>query len=329
MIIIFLVLFAGVEAIELCYCGCECPTPRYTNCSYSFFSDIPRVPMDTLVLNLEFNEISILENYVFLWNNLLQLQSLNLAGNSISIIERYAFSDMENLERLDLSVNKLRNIDPEIFANSTALQFLSLSGNKMLIMPELGHFLNSLNLKTLYLSNTNLQTLSTSTFQCMPNLENIYLDNNSLQRLDFNIFNNMVQHVNCANGGTSLAHLRNLKLSGNKWQCDCELQKVVLSYNMIEMDDALLCEVSNGTLKIVNELMCYYAVSDSKKSASMPDPEDCKSQYKAIFVMGLILGVLSAASTFIIFAAIVHFVLKCCRRVCNRTTDREGYESLE
>jgi Leucine-rich repeat (LRR) protein len=316
MKVLLFVLLGGVQflqATDICVPGCECPTPRYVNCSNSFFKNIPEfLESSTLVLDLKDNDISQLEDDVFKKNKLVNLEILNLANNGIHGIKLHAFCGMTSLERLDLSGNKLESIDSNTFSFAYNLRWLSLARNELLIVPEDGCFLHAENLGTLLLSNINIQKIHQYTFECLKNLENLFLDNNKLKKIDVDVFPDLVQ-----------SKLRNLKLSGNPWECSCELQRLAASYDLLGAEEPLLCSVEDHTGRTVNELQCYTIPKSTTTPAS-----DINDHYKASFILGVVIGVLSASGVFVIIALLVYLIRKLWDRITGRR-EHEDYESIE
>ncbi|KAJ9601431.1 hypothetical protein L9F63_000455 [Diploptera punctata] len=326
--ILWLILFGMfqlLQATNICTYHCEYPTPRYVNCSNAFLTNIPNcVQTSVLFINLENNDISFLDDDVFQINHLLKIETLNLAHNAIRIIRTNAFRGLNNLQRLDLTGNELTNLDRNLFSYLQKITWLSLEDNKLLVLPREECFLNIETLITLYLSNTNISELYKATFECMPNLENIYLNNNNLHTIDVDVFSKIVLNSQNSFGIASLQKLRNLDLSGNPWKCDCDLHLIANKYNLPGKEDVLLCALPDHTLRSVNELMCYRSSNSLMNSTSDSDSDHTK----AAFVLGIVIGALSASCAFILVAVLVHFIRKCWDRMSHRTRHQE-YENID
>ena len=78
-------------------------------------------------LNLQNNEITEIEPGEL--GNLLSLRYLHLSGNKIAKLKTGTVSDMPNLQTLNLENNEIAEIEPGAMSNVPSLQYLSLSGN--------------------------------------------------------------------------------------------------------------------------------------------------------------------------------------------------------
>ena len=96
--------------------------------------EIRNLPLDTVILDLSKNSITILHRGEF--NRLSGLKRLNLSNNQITIIEPNVFEGLQNLEKLDMSNNKIGSINSSIFTGLPKLQKLILSHNKINTIPE-------------------------------------------------------------------------------------------------------------------------------------------------------------------------------------------------
>lgn len=97
-------------------------------------SEIRNLPLDTVILDLSKNTITILHRGEF--NRLSGLERLNLSHNQITIIEPSVFEGLQNLEKLDMSHNKIGSINSSIFTGLPKLQRLNLSYNRINTIPE-------------------------------------------------------------------------------------------------------------------------------------------------------------------------------------------------
>ncbi|CAL4068936.1 unnamed protein product, partial [Meganyctiphanes norvegica] len=119
-------------------------------------SNIIQVPTEALrkldkltFLNLNFNELSGLEDGVFAGLN--NLERLSLYGNRISLISSYSFMGVEGLLRLNLGKNRLKTIPTEAFSNLNKLEVLELHEN------DITH-LESRAFKGIYLNRVSVHT---------------------------------------------------------------------------------------------------------------------------------------------------------------------------
>ncbi|XP_064200518.1 toll-like receptor 2 type-2 [Anguilla rostrata] len=105
----------------------RCDKQFFCDCSDEGLPQVPKVPEDTLGLNLSFNHIEIInENDFHEYNH---LKTLYLQINWIANIHENAFSSLGNLERLDLSYNRLTRLSSCWFDWLISLQHLNLLGN--------------------------------------------------------------------------------------------------------------------------------------------------------------------------------------------------------
>ncbi|XP_063435452.1 adhesion G protein-coupled receptor A3-like [Mytilus trossulus] len=100
----------------------------------SSVAEIRNLPLDTVILDLSRNTITILHRGEF--NKLSGLKRLNLSNNQITLIEPNVFEGLQNLEKLDMSNNKIGSINSSIFTGLPKLQKLILSSNKFNTIPE-------------------------------------------------------------------------------------------------------------------------------------------------------------------------------------------------
>jgi Leucine-rich repeat (LRR) protein len=130
-------------------------------------------------LDASFNSITALKNNTLARNCLLvKILSLNFSHNTITSIEVLAFSGLSHLHKLDLSNKKLTTLHPRTFRYTRYQSWLNLSNNKMLVLPENGHFVETPNFRTVDLGSCNLVEISKDAFCCVPDLEYIRLDSN-------------------------------------------------------------------------------------------------------------------------------------------------------
>ena len=105
------------------------------NLEYNNLSDVNNAPWifaplrRLTVLNLKHNNIVALQSAVF-WN-LTSLRELNLDANWIVMISENAFSYLQNLQILYLEYNQVEDIKKELFAGAPNLTVLYLQGNQI------------------------------------------------------------------------------------------------------------------------------------------------------------------------------------------------------
>lgn len=127
---------------------------------------------DITELNLNFNRISTLPDFLFLC---IRLRSLYLGVNQICIIPP-AFANLIDLERLGLSSNRIEVI-PDFLTQLSKLEFLNFSENRIKIIPEC--LADLTNLQELCLDNCQIRTIPDS-FAKLINLEILDVRKNQL-----------------------------------------------------------------------------------------------------------------------------------------------------
>ncbi|XP_019628693.1 PREDICTED: leucine-rich repeat and immunoglobulin-like domain-containing nogo receptor-interacting protein 2 [Branchiostoma belcheri] len=155
---------------------------------------------------------------------LVRLSTLNLAWNKISQISQFAFQDSVQLTRLHLNNNNISNLPARVFANLTNLQKLHLHHNPITSLST-DLFTDLQSLEFLLLHNLKLSSLQEETFVGLPPLQYLDLSSNYLQNLQkgFGFVFKPYWHV---------------KLSGNLWRCDCEIQSI---YEFSWIADEVVC----------------------------------------------------------------------------------------
>ena len=137
------------------------------------------------------------------------LQSLMITENSITHIPDGYFDGFLQLTRLDLAKNCLTQV-PDVSPVHQTLITLSVLSN---YISEIPHFMGDnilISLKSLILSNNNIQAFPPSLLSKFPNLQEFFISINNLHTLDESVF-----------GGIHAVVL--VRLSGNPWICDSAL----------------------------------------------------------------------------------------------------------
>lgn len=92
------------------------------------------LPLDTTILDLSRNVITVLEGGDFF--RISSLQKLDLSHNKITIIKKGAFFGLKELVKLDLSNNKIGSITSSMFEGLTKLEKLNFSDNRINTIPD-------------------------------------------------------------------------------------------------------------------------------------------------------------------------------------------------
>lgn len=112
-----------------CTCG-----DKIVRCSNRQLTEFPQVPLDTVELYLDNNQIKELPPGVV--NNLVNLVKLDLSQNKLTYIESDTFRSLSKLSTLILSYNRLQCLGERAFVGLSGLRILSLHGNELSILPE-------------------------------------------------------------------------------------------------------------------------------------------------------------------------------------------------
>lgn len=132
-----------------------------------------------LFLELAFNRLTTLQDTLF--DGAPNLISLFISVNVIEDVE-FAFNNLTQLENLDLTFNPISYIDPAVFSNVTRLEHLELRGcNLTEINAEL--FMEQSNLLLLDLSLNNLTQIDLNVFDALDKLEFLKLSATGITEL--------------------------------------------------------------------------------------------------------------------------------------------------
>ncbi|XP_019740405.1 slit homolog 1 protein [Hippocampus comes] len=155
------------------------------------------------------------------------LRELRLERNNLHHLSTFSFEYLDNVEKLDLSHNRLASVGPGVFRGLSRLRQLDLHGNRLSAV--LRGSLDMLpGLEVLRLSRNNISEIDTEALAPLYSLALLALDGNNLHHLKFKAFLSL---------HTTATHIR---LAGNPWSCDCELQRVfskILHVRHLHIDD--------------------------------------------------------------------------------------------
>ncbi|XP_014210778.1 peroxidasin homolog [Copidosoma floridanum] len=167
-----------------CPARCTCVSSSGTvRCVFQKLHRVPRLPSDTAVLDLRFNDIVELR-----------------AGD---------FRGLSRLHTLMLNDNHLRHLPASVFAGAPGLRYVYLYKNDLESI-EPGAFADLPRLEQLFLHQNQLREILPGTFDDLPRLERLFLQNNRLERLPAEAFRN-------------IGHNAKLRLDSNALICDCEI----------------------------------------------------------------------------------------------------------
>lgn len=163
---------------------------------------IPKGSEVVETLDLSYNNIENLPDYV-LWNNsYTNIKKVSLHQNRISNISANAFKGARQIREVDLSDNLVTSIDPYLFKSNTRLQKLIIMNNSIKFN-RLQTFILSSSLQYLVLSNNNIDQIYEVTFLGVPNLRSLILNDNNVFRMASNSFRtlNKLHYLSLANTG--------------------------------------------------------------------------------------------------------------------------------
>ncbi|XP_025093491.1 protein slit-like isoform X1 [Pomacea canaliculata] len=116
------------------YCPPKCTcTGTIVRCSHQHLQEIPKyIPLDTIELYLDDNEIQRIPQEIGLLTN---LKRLDLSNNQLMTLPEVIFANLTTLSTLILSYNKLQCIADTSFVGLKELRVLSLHGNNLSTIP--------------------------------------------------------------------------------------------------------------------------------------------------------------------------------------------------
>lgn len=107
----------------------------------------------------------------------------NSGKSKLRYINPETFENLNNLEELDLSDNEIEEFDESTFEKMKNLKILYL-GNLKLNKVPVGIFENLRNLQNISLEGNQLQNIDRSIFKENPKVQNIWLNNNKIRTLN-------------------------------------------------------------------------------------------------------------------------------------------------
>eukprot|EP00062_Callorhinchus_milii_P007761 gi/632949899/ref/XP_007890414.1/ PREDICTED: leucine-rich repeat-containing protein 70 [Callorhinchus milii] len=182
-------------------------------------------------LHLANNRISWISNSSF--GRLTRLQFLYLQGNLLTRIPSHTFGGLKHVKRLALSKNPIDQVHPFAFIGLENLEFLYLDNAKITTLAQNG-FASLTNLKHLALNNNHIIHINSGSFKLL-RLGYLQLSHNNITSIDSDAFVEMaatLKILHLANNHLSslraevlrpLASLAHLLVSGNPWECNCQL----------------------------------------------------------------------------------------------------------
>uniref|UniRef100_A0A4W3JUK5 Leucine rich repeat containing 70 n=1 Tax=Callorhinchus milii TaxID=7868 RepID=A0A4W3JUK5_CALMI len=247
----FLLLLSQGHALD-CTLVCQLCTRTQIQCFNLGLISVPRnFPKTITLITLSRNNISRLIPTDFRGFN--RLSALFLDNTGLVYVHPQAFFDLSNLYYLHLNHNQIQHFHPGTFKGLTKLHYLYLQHNQIISIPG-GLFSDLTAIRYLHLEQNHLGILGSEAFANMPNLHTLHLGN-LLTRIPSHTFGGL-KHVkrlalsknpidqvhpfmaatlkilHLANNHLSslraevlrpLASLAHLLVSGNPWECNCQL----------------------------------------------------------------------------------------------------------
>ncbi|XP_057207694.1 immunoglobulin superfamily member 10 isoform X2 [Triplophysa rosa] len=260
----FLCVWASItQRSSSCPKSCACYAPTEVHCTFRYLSEIPRdIQPAVKRINLGYNSITALKV-----NDLLGLKHLDLLmlhSNVIKIIEDNSFYKLTSLQVLKMGYNHVEKLDKNTFRGLDNLVRLHMDHNHItFIHPESFYELKMLQLVNL--EGNMLQQLHPDTFISLrysqiyklSTLKTIYLSDNSLTTLSASVL-------------AGCYKIENLFLSGNPWSCDCRMSWLV--YWIKKNPGVLKCKRDRTIVKEDLCPVCEIPVSSRGRSiVHLPD----------------------------------------------------------
>lgn len=238
----------------------------------SFLEDLHRLS----VFDLSNNNFDSWSNY-----GLSSVTHLDLSKNKIANIEESAFDRMSSLYYLDLAENRINNLPHNLFLNTHKLDTFVLSRNQFDEFPNFRSF----SLRNLDLSNCQISTLEHNSFFGKASLYAVNLSINEIDSIPDHIASSTVQILDLSYNNissisdqtfSSLPHLevldlrgndfkevwstsyflsnpflREIKVKGNRWNCEGFSINLLLTYEFLTREPAKVVDPDTT-------LICYY-----------------------------------------------------------------------
>lgn len=200
------------------------------------------------------------------FKTLKQLQLLTIVDNkNLESIEEKSFDDLADLNHLDLSFNSITKLHQSTFSKLEKLYFLNLSANKLTSLNENIFKLNK-NLESLIISQNNLMTVASKTLNSQKSLKFFWINHNEITHLPSNLFK-------------STEILTELHLEGNEIsRVDTELLANLTNLRKVSFGGNLLKEVDFKIIE-TNENLSEISL-ESNKITTVANVETIKNMTK-------------------------------------------------
>ena len=238
-----LFFFAAFVSGAACPDKCVCSTTT-VKCVNQDLHAVPQpLPTNTKTLFITGNNITRISAASFP-TRLDQLTDLYFTGNQLESLDAKVFSNLPKLRLLDLSNNQIQSFDASAFPANNTVQELVLS--RVFYNQSYTEDLLSLlqsgalpKLTRLDLSNNELLVLTDGTLSRLPSLVNLTLQNSSIisiqdgalrgpPLLELDLRDNALRKLsNSTLTDLSLHPGMLLRLAGNPWRCDCNMEDLL------------------------------------------------------------------------------------------------------
>lgn len=154
------------------------------------------------ILNIAYNEIENVTNYIFFDNYYTSVRSIDLSQNRINNVGIFAFAGLKYVKSIDLSDNFIQSLPHDAFKSNFRLHRLTLMNN-FISFDKHRTFLTSNAIETLILSNNRIEEIYDQTFTGLSKLKRLILSDNDLTSISRQSFRTLTRlsYLNLANTG--------------------------------------------------------------------------------------------------------------------------------
>lgn len=159
------------------------------------------------------------------------MKYLNLQHNAINLIETGAFDDMPELQVLELDFNAIKEIDPHWFSGSPKVRRLTMAENQLRDIPEAAFQNMGENVVDIWIQNNKITTVHPNAFEGIRKANHLWFYDNKIEELDDDLFAGVQRIDHLSFGGNRLRCLsdkflenlrvRSMNFDGNPLDCDC------------------------------------------------------------------------------------------------------------
>ena len=194
---------------------------------FFYSSNVERLQLDDNKLTDLRAVVDLVKEDTSPFRHMTRLRELSAKSNKIvSELVQVHFQNLHNLQKLDLSDNQIPSIAQEAFYESTMLRELHLSKNRIKSL-ECGAFAKLMQLEILDLSQNQLSGADVSALGFLPRLETLNLANNQIENLPEAIIFPLLKHLDLSQNLIS-------QVSGDTFQNSQQLFFLNLSRNLLE-----------------------------------------------------------------------------------------------